>query len=338
MSPVERGTDRLRTQDTSNLAVMIHRSIPILAAGSESDPVVSRTHAWIQALGHRGCGSGRLPVDSTRQPEWGEVLPGYTTESIVGIETSPSRSRDSRAFTLVELLVAISVIAVLIGLMLPAISRVRATTHRVVCSSNVRQIGLGIAMYADDYEGRLPRTIFMGAGANGDDGLLETTRLRLAADSALLTQYDPAGGGSSSVSNRARGVWDGLGLLFSGEYLAARGVFYCPSHAGPNRLSDVVEESWSSVSTDLIGNFQYRAQGPDGRDELWDIDPREAVLVSDSLRPEDELNHEDGANTLRADLAVLWFADPEQNLLALSRAGQMPRAWQLLDGHARGSQ
>lgn len=253
----------------------------------------------------------------------------------MGRNTEPIRKLRTAGFTLIELLVAVSVIAVLVGIMLPAIGRVRSTTHRVICSSNLRQIGLGIAMYADDYEGRLPRSIFRVAGPDSSDAMLETTRLRLASDSTLLMIYGPQSGGSASPQARTRGVWDGLGLLFSGEYLPARGIFYCPSHAGRNRFDDVMELSWSSSTTDLIGNFQYRAQGPDGTDRLWRIEPRESVLVSDSLRPEDELNHEDGANTLRADLAVLWFSDPEQTLLELSRSGETPRAWDLLDGRAR---
>lgn len=262
---------------------------------------------------------------------------------IVGTDKISTRSMarangiqpDRRGFTLVELLVAMSVIVALIGLMIPAVSRVRSTTHRVICSSNVRQIGLGVAMYADDYEGSLPRSIFISdMMVNSSEAMLETVRLRLAADSALLQQYDEHDSGSASVSSTFSGVWDGLGLLFSGEYLAARGVFYCPAHSGENRLSDAGQEAWRSGSADLIGNFQYRAQGPDGSDQLWRIDPRESVLVSDSLRPEDELNHEDGANTLRADLAVLWFADSQQQLLRFSRSGQTRRAWELLDDRA----
>lgn len=230
-----------------------------------------------------------------------------------------------------------SVIALLIGLMIPAVSRVRDTTHRVICSSNVRQIGLGIAMYADDYDGRLPRSIFISdmREASSDEAMLETVRLRLAADSVLLAEYNPHGGGGAAASKaRSGGVWDGLGLLFNGEYLAARGVFYCPSHNGENRLADAGESAWTSTTDDLIGNYQYRAQGSDRSNMLWRIDPRESVLVSDSLRPEDELNHEDGANTLRADLAVLWYADAGEQLLALSRTGQTRRAWELLDERA----
>ena len=71
---------------------------------------------------------------------------------------STARGAGGRAtgFTLVELLVAISVIALLIGLMIPSLRKVRDTSYRVVCSSNVRQIGLGIALFTDDNKGVLP--------------------------------------------------------------------------------------------------------------------------------------------------------------------------------------
>ena len=75
--------------------------------------------------------------------------------------------KTEKFFTLIELLIVIAIIAILAGMLLPALNKARETAKKIACMNNLKTLGTGIVFYADTNRGYLPRTKFTGAGTNG---------------------------------------------------------------------------------------------------------------------------------------------------------------------------
>jgi type II secretory pathway pseudopilin PulG len=229
------------------------------------------------------------------------------------------RLRQHRAFTLIDVLVSLSIILVLIAIIAPSMGQVREASRRVVCASNIRQLGLGIAMYAEDNRGDFPTSVFCSPAMGGQ--IQNTVVVRIGTDPS---------------------AWDGLGLLFLHEYTPAPGVYYCPSHSGSHQFQRYASNWPAGRAGELVCNFQYRGVGSNGERLTLFASPAVA-MVADGMRTIADYNHKVGCNLMRVDLSVSWFSDPASQLaraLPISEfdtqaADKVGAAWDTLDDPSR---
>ena len=133
-------------------------------------------------------------------------------------------------FTLVELLVVIGIIAILISVLLPTLSKARESANRTQCLSNLRQIAVMANMYANQFNQQVPIG-YSGTGQAGQD-VAEGNNYFLSR----VTTGSGAFGPDGDPPRRVRYV--GLGLFLKAGYVkegvsgGSAMVFYCPSFQG----------------------------------------------------------------------------------------------------------
>jgi prepilin-type N-terminal cleavage/methylation domain-containing protein/prepilin-type processing-associated H-X9-DG protein len=132
---------------------------------------VAMARRHVQFMGTAGkkvlqtCGAGRESPPSLTQV----VDEKPNTQSRTGLNAMNTGAIERRrAFTLLELLVVIAIIAILAALLLSALSLGKAKALRTVCVNNLRQICLGVQMYADDHDDSLPGPLLIGIAAGYD--------------------------------------------------------------------------------------------------------------------------------------------------------------------------
>lgn len=242
----------------------------------------------------------------------------------------------ARGFTLVDVLVSMAVISILIAVLLPSISRVRESAERVICGSNLRQVGMGVHMFAEDSKDVMPPSVFL-------PGSSRNSAARSSGDEGSPERMDIVRTSRDEFAPREWGDWDGLGLLYADGYLSASKVFYCPSHSGSHSFERYTS-AWGEEAGEIVSNYQFRGQGPEGNRRLYEIEPSVAI-VSDMLRSYADLNHRRGFNVLKAGLSVNWIEDEQEQIaeILLRTAGDgdgadqsVEDAWSRLDGREPG--
>lgn len=219
------------------------------------------------------------------------MISSFSSPALRAVSRPPDK-RSRSGFTLIELLVVIAIIAILASILFPVFARARENARRASCQSNLKQMGLGIAQYVQDYDERLLPTQdpALGTFVTVLQPYIKSKQIFICPsgpDNVTRTKQD-----SNGAPIDFMWVVDGAS---SPPWAAARSA---ESHYGVNSL--LTTSNGISMADDVL---QKASTVPMFCDASWyeaDTNFQTSGVVNDGAR------HLDGSNFCYADGHVKW--------------------------------
>jgi prepilin-type N-terminal cleavage/methylation domain-containing protein/prepilin-type processing-associated H-X9-DG protein len=217
-----------------------------------------------------------------------------------------NRNKKYAGFTLIELLVVIAIIAILAAILFPVFGRARENARRTSCLSNLKQIGLGIMQYTQDYDEMYPITGTMGTSFGGN----RYGYWKMYTYPYVKSTQVYACPSSKKANDETFNLPNGESLYFKGgkEWSYGANEFVIAPQANQNTpptpisLSALRSPTLVPMVADATGpiwNNPWRIINADSSDSNWTIVP--SAIVPEFAR------HFDGANLLYADGHTKWL-------------------------------